>query len=138
MIVRGFDDVIDRIDKIVGVSDSPARLAEVEEEARALRHGQATVDLSQARYLDVTHLEANKGQAAQALCAMLGVDLRQLAVIGDMMNDVAMFEVAGLAIAMGQAPDTVRARADAVALPNTEDGFADAVERFTLPHAAKR
>ena len=138
VIVRGFDDVIDRIDKIVGVSDNAARLAEVEVEARALLRGQATIDLSQARYLDVTHPEANKGRAAQALCVMLGVDQRQLAVIGDMMNDIAMFEVAGLAIAMGQAPDAVKARADAVARPNTEDGFADAIERFILPRAVKQ
>ena len=42
MIVQGFEDVIDRIDKIVGVSERPARLAEVEEEARRLLQGEAT------------------------------------------------------------------------------------------------
>jgi Cof subfamily protein (haloacid dehalogenase superfamily) len=131
-VVQDFEDVIDRIDKIVGVCDRPARLAEVEGQARALLTGQATINRSQAYYLDITHPEANKGSAVQSICAFLGIQPRQTAVIGDMTNDLAMFKVAGLAIAMGQAPPSVKAAADVVARSNTEDGFANAVERFVL------
>lgn len=131
--VADFADVMDRIDKIVGVSDSPPRLAAVEAEARAQFHGRATINLSQICYLDITHLEANKGAAVLALCAKLGLDPRRAAVIGDMMNDVAMFQVAGLAIAMGQAPDAVRAGADNVTTSNGDEGFAHAVAQFILP-----
>ena len=131
--VVDFADVMDRIDKIVGVSDSPPRLAAVEAEARAQFHGRATINLSQICYLDITHLEANKGAAVLALCAKLGLDPRRAAVIGDMMNDVAMFQVAGLAIAMGQAPDAVRAGADNVTTSNGDEGFAHAVAQFILP-----
>ena len=138
VIVPGFEDVIDRVDKIVGVSDRPARLAEVEEEARRLLEGEATVNLSNACYLDVTHPEANKGRAVEAICRLMGADLRQTAVIGDMTNDVAMFEIAGLAIAMGQAPDAVKASADIVTTSNAEDGFSKAVENLVLPRAARR
>ena len=138
MVVQGFEDVIDRIDKIVGVSDRPARLAEVEEEARRLLQGEATINLSNACYLDVTHPEANKGRAVEAICGLLGIDLRRTAVIGDMTNDVAMFERAGFAIAMGQAPDVVKASADIVTRSNGEDGFSWAVENLILPRAARR
>ena len=51
-------------------------------------------------------------------------------------NDVAVFEVAGLAIAMGQAPEAVKARADLVARSNADEGFADAVTRFVLRSAS--
>lgn len=138
VIVEGFDDVIDRMDKIVGVSDRPDLLAGVEAKARALLGGQATIVRSQDRYLDVTHPEANKGSAVRTMCAILGVDLRQVAVLGDMMNDVAMFKVAGYAIAMGQAPDTVKAHADAVTGSNADNGFAAAVNRLVLPRASRR
>ena len=138
VIVQGFEDVIDRIDKIVGVSDRPARLAEVEEEARRLLQDKATINLSNACYLDVTHPKANKGRAVEAICGLLGIDLRQTAVIGDMTNDVGMFEIAGLAIAMGQAPDVVKVSADVVTRSNAEDGFASAVENLILPRAARR
>ncbi len=130
VIVQGFDDVISRIDKIVGVSGRPALLVEVAAEARTMLPGQATINLSRPCYLDVTHPEANKGDAVKALCKILGVDLDRTAVLGDMMNDIAMFDVAGLAIAMGQSPDIVKAHAQVITGANTEDGFANGIERI--------
>jgi len=134
--VDGFEDVIDRIDKIVGVSDDHVRLAQVESEARQLLGVAAAIQRSQAYYLDVTHPLANKGAAVGALCRRIGVDLGRTAVIGDMFNDVAMFAPAAFSIAMGQSPAAVKHSADAVTLANTEDGFAFAVERLVLPRAS--
>jgi len=136
MCVGAFEDVIERIDKIVGVSQDHARLARVEAEARDRLGDTAMIQRSQPYYLDVTHPQANKGDAVAALCARIGVELGQTAVIGDMFNDVAMFDRAGFAIAMGQAPDEVKRRAEAVALSNLDDGFARAVEDLVLPRAA--
>jgi len=48
------------------------------------------------------------------------------------MPDVAMFEVAAVGVAMGNAHDDVKARADAVAPSNTEGGVAWAIRRFVL------
>ena len=134
--VDGFEDVIDRIDKIVGVSDDHVRLAQVESEARQLFGAAAAIQRSQAYYLDITHPLANKGAAVGALCRRIGVDLDHTAVIGDMFNDVSMFAPAAFSIAMGQSPAAVKHSADAVTLANTEDGFAYAVERLVLPRAA--
>jgi len=135
-MVDGFEDVIDRIDKIVGVSDDHPRLARVEAEAQALIGARAEIARSQPYYLDITHPRANKGDAVAALCERIGVDLARIAVIGDAFNDVAMFARAGFSIAMGHAPDAVKAKADAVTLSNTEDGFASAVDRLILPRTA--
>ena len=56
------------------------------------------------------------------------MDLANTAVVGDMFNDIAMFKVAGFSVAMGQAPDEVKAEAKAVSpADNDEDGFARAV-----------
>jgi hypothetical protein len=52
-----------------------------------------------------------------------------------MANDLPMFGVAGLAIAMGNAPPAVQARAAAVTLANDADGFAAAVRDVILPRA---
>jgi Cof subfamily protein (haloacid dehalogenase superfamily) len=134
-VVERFDDVIDRIDKITGMSDDFARLASVEAEARAMVGSAATIIRSQPYYLDVTDPSANKGHAVTALCARIGVDPSRTAVIGDMFNDMAMFEKGGFSIAMGQAPEAVRARADAVTLSDLSEGFANAVDRFILPRA---
>jgi Cof subfamily protein (haloacid dehalogenase superfamily) len=135
-VTATFDGLLGEVDKIVGVSDDHDLLARVELEAQAQLSGLAAAVRSQPYYLDVTHLEANKGRAVRAICRLLGLDPQRLAVIGDMANDVSMFTEAGFAIAMGQAPPAVCAAADAVTGPNTEDGFAEAVRRFILPRAA--
>ena len=48
---------------------------------------------------------------------------------GDSMNDKSMFEVAGLAIAMGNASDELKQYADEVTLNHNENG---------IPHALKK
>jgi hypothetical protein len=135
-VIAGFDSLLGEIDKLVGVSDDHELLTRVEVEAQARLAGLAAAVRSQPYYLDVTHPQANKGHGVHAICRRLGLDPQRLAVIGDMANDVSMFAEAGFAIAMGQAPEAVRAAADAVTAPNTEDGFAEAVRRYVLPRAA--
>ena len=133
--VEAFERVIDRIDKIVGVSDDHARLSVTEAELRHLLGAAANVERSQPYYLDITHPQANKGEAVRALARMIGVPLSQTAVIGDMTNDIAMFRVAGFSIAMGQSPLSVKAEADAVTGSNEDNGLAEAVDRLVLPRA---
>jgi len=134
-VVGDFDDLAGGVGKIVAVSDDAPLLARVEAEAKAALGDKAAIIRSQAAYLDVTHPLANKGDAVTALTRLIGVDLGRTAVIGDMYNDVAMFDRAAYAVAMGQAPDEVKARADAVTGANTGDGFAWAVDHLILPRA---
>lgn len=47
--------------------------------------------------------------------------------IGDYYNDLGMFREAGLSVAMGNAPDDVKARADVVAATNREGGLGQAI-----------
>lgn len=134
-IVADFSRMMERIDKIVGVSDELDRLKVLDGEvARALGDG-ATVARSQVYYLDVTAPEANKGHGVAAIAEAFGVPLEQTAVIGDGQNDVRMFQVAGLSIAVGNAAPDVQAAADETAAPNTQDGVADAIDRLVLPWA---
>jgi Cof subfamily protein (haloacid dehalogenase superfamily) len=137
-VVASFGAVIGRIDKIVVPSDDHRLLDAIEAELRAALLGEANVERSQAYYIDITHPLANKGEAVRTIAAHLGADLARTIVIGDMTNDVAMFRVAGFAIAMGQAPAAVQAEAGAVTAANTEDGFAKAVEALVLPRVRGR
>ena len=52
-----------------------------------------------------------KGTALAELCRAVGCELADAVAVGDWMNDVPMFEVAGRSFAMGSAPDAVRAKA---------------------------
>jgi Cof subfamily protein (haloacid dehalogenase superfamily) len=63
-----------------------------------------------------------KGTAIRWIADHEGVSLEETVCVGDWVNDVPMFEVAGRSFAMGQAPDDVKAKASDV-LPHTvEDG----------------
>jgi Cof subfamily protein (haloacid dehalogenase superfamily) len=135
-VVADFDAVLGRIDKIVVPSDDYGLLDRVEAELRAALTAGVNVERSQAYYIDVTHPLANKGEAVRAIAAHIGADLAHTIVIGDMTNDVAMFRVAGFAVAMGQGPAAVKARAGAVTAANSEDGFAKAVAALVLPRFA--
>jgi len=132
--VESFEPYLDRADKIVAASKDFALLKQLEQQLNPLIEGYAHAARSQSYYLDVTALEANKGTALASLAELLGVPLARTAAIGDGGNDVAMFQRAGLAIAMGQADEDVRSHADHVTGSNLQDGVAMAIERYILPH----
>ena len=124
-----------RADKLVAVSDDHALLKDIEDEARAIAGERATIVRSQPYYLDVTAPQGNKGDGITALAKAYGVDLADVVAIGDQFNDVAMFVRAGRAIAMGNAPDEVKAKAGETTASNDDDGVAAAVERLLAEKA---
>jgi len=133
-VIRGdFDHLLARADKITFVSDDEDRLRALYEKAHGKYGEQATIAQSQTYYLDVTALFANKGDGIAALAEANGVDLADTAAIGDQRNDLPMLRRAGLPIAMGNAPDDVKALASKVTRANDEDGVAHAIETIILP-----
>ncbi|KQM50916.1 hydrolase [Pseudomonas sp. Leaf15] len=132
VVVESFEPYLDRVDKIVAASNNTQLLIELEAQLQPKVQGLAQVSRSQPVYLDVTAMLANKGEALKTLAAHLGVPMQQTAAIGDGGNDPAMFAVAGLSIAMGQAEETVKRQASVVTGSNVEDGAAEAIERFIL------
>lgn len=82
--------------------------------------------------IQVTKTGATKFHGVEALRALNGVGIEQTMAIGDGPNDVPLFENAGLKIAMGNATDSLKAKADHVVGSVDEDGFAEAINRFVL------
>jgi Cof subfamily protein (haloacid dehalogenase superfamily) len=72
-----------------------------------------------------------KGTALAELCRAAGITLADAVAVGDWLNDVPMFEVAGRSFAMAGAPDAVRAAAsDVLARPaGGGGGIAEAIAR---------
>lgn len=132
LICDGFSNLLGRADKITFVCDEPAVLDALRDRIVAAHAGAATIVKSQTYYLDITASAANKGEGIARLADALGVRLDRTIAIGDQANDLAMFERAGRAIAMGNAPDDVKAQAADVTLANDADGVAHAIDRFIL------
>ncbi len=88
---------------------------------------------SVATFFEATHPGANKGTGVRYLAEeILGLAAHNVMAIGDNFNDVEMLEYAGLGVAMGNAPDGVKAIAKWVAPGVEQDGAAAAIEAFIL------
>jgi Cof subfamily protein (haloacid dehalogenase superfamily) len=130
--IKSFDGVRGDIVKVVGVSDDAAAVTKANEAVNARFAADVSATCSQTYYLDVTHQDANKGSVVEFLAKHYDLDPSQIATIGDMANDVLMFEKAGLSIAMGNATDDVKARATYATEGNDDEGFARAIEKYVL------
>jgi Cof subfamily protein (haloacid dehalogenase superfamily) len=109
-----------------------------EDRVQRLQHAVRSASLpvhavqSEPVYLEILPPGVSKGEALRAMCVALGIPLEQTIAIGDNWNDVEMIEAAGLGVAMGHAPEGVRARADYVCATADEEGVRHVIERFVL------
>ncbi len=131
-VVPSFDGRLGAVSKIVGASRDHDRIAAVVAAGQNSLAGRATVLRSQPYYCDITPPGIDKGRLVELLAARLGGPRGEVAVLGDMGNDVEMFRRAGFAIAMANATAEVKALAGATTLSNDEDGFAAAIDRYIL------
>ena len=95
----------------------------------ALKNIPVSAVLSGPNSIEITHPDADKGNALAEICRLLDIPAENTMAIGDSGNDVSMLQAAGLGVAMGNAPEFVAAAADAVTADNCGDGAAIAVER---------
>lgn len=100
--------------------------------ARKLLSGYDLTATFGPQYVEVFSKEANKGRALSVLAGHLGIPQAEVACIGDGENDVFMFAASGLTFAMGNAVDSLKARADHVVSTNDLDGVAEAIENYLI------
>jgi len=76
-------------------------------------------------FLTILHPLGDKAHALMELEEIMGVDKKDVTVFGDSLNDIGMFEWAGTSVAVKNALEEVKKRADII-LPHTndEDGVA--------------
>lgn len=137
VVADSFEPYLDKVGKLVGSTKDPELLARCEALLQQRLGNLASARRSQAYYLDVTPQIATKGYAVKRIASFLDIPLIQVAVIGDAANDMPMFAVAGMTIAMGNAIDDLKRIANFTTESNENDGFAVAMERYVLPRAKR-
>jgi 3-deoxy-D-manno-octulosonate 8-phosphate phosphatase KdsC-like HAD superfamily phosphatase len=82
--------------------------------------------------LDILPAGCSKGVALLKVAGARGIAAGEVMAVGDNWNDVPMFEAAGHAVVMANAPEDLkelaRARGWSIGRPNHEDGVAEAIE----------
>lgn len=81
-------------------------------------------------YADCVSKGCSKVEGMNRVCRLFGIAPDCSVAIGDSENDREMLLAAGLGIAMGNAPESIRAVADSVTLTNAEAGVAEAVKKL--------
>ena len=83
--------------------------------------------------VDFTLKGVDKGSGIARMGKMLGVEPSEMVCVGDSYNDLPMLRACGLPIAMGGAPEEIRAAADFMAPTVEQDGLAFAIDHHILP-----
>lgn len=112
------------------LSVDPQRILAVQQEIAAHLDNELTVVRTAPFYLEIIPSRINKGKGLQDICVSLGVSIEDTAAFGDSENDIPMLVAAGKGVAMANAEEAVKEKADMVTLSNNEDGIAYAIEEW--------
>lgn len=118
--------------KCVLVSDDEEALIDLEAYWKKRLDGTMDVFRSERYFLEVVPCGVDKANTLGALLDMLKVKRDEVMAIGDGVCDVTMIQLAGMGVAMGHSPESVKACADYVTVSNEDDGVAQAVEKAIL------
>jgi Cof subfamily protein (haloacid dehalogenase superfamily) len=116
--------------KAMFIGEQGQAIEEAAVRARKLSEGSATVLFSGPGFLEIVAAGVSKAVGLRAYLERLGLGLKQVLAIGDADNDEEMLLAAGIGVAMGDAPEAMRARVGRVTGSFAEDGAAAAIEAF--------
>lgn len=128
------DDLYTKLDcptKLLALAE-PTEIIEMRDVLKPLFGDRLYIAISKPNFLEMVNPAVNKGMALSFLAKQLGIGHEQVMAVGDSFNDLDMIEYAGWGVAMGNAPDEVKRRAQAVVASNAQDGVAEAFEKYVL------
>ncbi len=135
MSIRGVDDLLRELKdtdvvKLLVVGE-PERLARTEQKMQALREEGIWAYRSQPFFLETVPQGIDKAESLRKLLEHLNLKAEDMVAVGDGGNDLSMIQFAGVGVAMRNATEEVRGRADWVTTQdNNHDGLLEAVKKF--------
>ena len=124
-------DVLIPIHKLLLIDEAPV-IQKLHDYLQTLYFAKTAFYLSKDNYMEVTAKHVSKEQALYEIAQHYQVPLEEVMTVGDNFNDLPMLRLAGLGVAMGNAPEAVKTEAKAVTKSNNEHGVAEAVEKYVL------
>jgi Cof subfamily protein (haloacid dehalogenase superfamily) len=112
------------------VMSEPEAIADIQRHLRAIYDSRLNIYPSKPTYLEVMDPRGSKSNAVRFLIDRMKIGRDEIIAMGDNYNDREMIEFAGMGVAMGNAPDEIKAVADYVTDTNNNDGVRKALERF--------
>lgn len=88
--------------------------------------------LSKDNYLELTSQKVSKERALTEVAKHYDISLTNTMAIGDNFNDLPMLSLAGLGVAMANAPQKVKEKANIETGNNNEHGVSQAIQHYVL------
>ncbi|CRF31649.1 hydrolase [Brachyspira suanatina] len=85
---------------------------------------------SHTNFLEVLGPGINKGSALEWICTQKGINRNEVIAFGDNYNDIEMIEYAGVGVAMENAEEALKKKADYICLTNDEDGVGKFLKKY--------
>ena len=124
-------DVLIPIHKLLLIDEAPV-IQKLYDYLQTLDFSKTAFYLSKDNYMEVTAKHVSKEQALYELAQHYQVPLEEVMTVGDNFNDLPMLRLAGLGVAMDNAPEAVKNEAKAVTKSNNEHGVAEAIKEYVL------
>ena len=124
-------DVLIPIHKLLLIDEAPV-IQKLHDYLQTLDFSKTAFYLSKDNYMEVTAKHVSKEQALHEIAQHYQVPLEEVMTVGDNFNDLPMLRLAGLGVAMDNAPEAVKNEAKAVTKSNNEHGVAEAIKEYVL------
>jgi Cof subfamily protein (haloacid dehalogenase superfamily) len=120
----------DHIVKCVIIDMSQAKLRKIRD--KLINIAELEVTSSASNNIEIARKGVSKGQGVEILTHYYNLKKDEVMAIGDSENDLSMIEYAGLGVAMGNATDIVKEKANYITDTNDHDGVAKVIDKFVL------
>lgn len=123
--------------KIVFVNE-PENIMKIKRELSKELYEKYEITSSVPEYIEFVKKGITKSKALDFICKKCNIKKSEVIAIGDADNDLEMINFAGLGVAMENATDSLKEKADYVTSSNNHDGVAKVIERYILRNSDKR
>lgn len=86
---------------------------------------------SESNLFDITPRGTDKGMGIEIVADYYGIPLEEVCAFGDYDNDIPIFEKVGTSVAMGNASENLKAKAEFITDFNYNDGIGKAIEKLS-------
>lgn len=121
----------DSIYKIVFVNE-PESIIKIKQELSKELYEKYEITSSVPEYLEFVKKGITKSKAVDFICKRCSIQKSEVIAIGDADNDLEMINYAGLGVAMENATDSLKDKADYVTSSNNNEGVAKVIEKYIL------
>lgn len=134
MPVRKMNDFMTEVKHPINkclIVGAPERLHVLEIEMAEKLQGRMGIFRSAPFFLELVPLNIDKAKTLNILIKKIGITREEVVACGDGYNDLSMIEFAGMGVAMKNAVDEVKAKANYITIhDNNHDGIAEVIEKF--------